>query len=245
MESNKNLIIAFVLTALLMGGGFWWAKHSSPVPKAPTIKSKKIATAQWINGVMQLSTVAFCNDYSYFRTCFKVDQQTCAQKTIKASEQCFKKMRPVMPKVLRMPDDAMYWGKKIGDCAGQKLEKQWHSRKGKNRSDCRGPEAFARKNPPPVLTKKSFLQSAAKEMPHKICQREGSVRQCFLIGDSECLKAATSATSQCVNKVEGEIPAHLQPPIDTLHWTIEIGHCALDQFVAHFKTRQLPGCRNP
>ncbi len=77
----------------------------------------------------------FCEDKTYFRTCFPLSKDDCAKEAAKAVSACADKMQSDIPDKLHQPVDGQKWGQQLGTCAGTAFEQDEAAVKAKS-ADC-------------------------------------------------------------------------------------------------------------
>ncbi|MFV0478384.1 MAG: hypothetical protein ACK5ME_11185 [Parahaliea sp.] len=69
--------------------------------------------------------------------------------------------------------------------------------------------------------------SAMKDiLPTAFCNADAYFRQCFKVDAVKCEEVAVSATRNCLDKYDSQIPASLSQPQDGTRWGTAVGQCA-------------------
>jgi hypothetical protein len=103
----RRLLAAFVLAAA--------------VPAAVSADDV-VPRDSWVAGVKSALPVAFCQDGSYFRSCFRITAEECESTAASATRVCLAGVQDQLPTALRQPADGAAWGQKVGSCAGGSFE---------------------------------------------------------------------------------------------------------------------------
>ncbi|MCB1865529.1 MAG: hypothetical protein KDG50_08855 [Chromatiales bacterium] len=93
---------------------------------APPAQAAEVVVSRdgWVAGMQDLLPRVFCEDGSYFRSCFSITADACHAKASATTETCLKQVAPKLPDELRQPEDGRTWGQQVGRCAGGNFERE-------------------------------------------------------------------------------------------------------------------------
>lgn len=76
----------------------------------------------WVTSMRQILPAAFCQEGTYFRSCFTQPLDACHAAANRATAACLTQFDPQIPVQMRQPVDGQAWGQKVGQCAGTLFE---------------------------------------------------------------------------------------------------------------------------
>jgi len=244
LSEHKNLILAFAITLPLVAiVGYLLSTKTTVEKEMAKLDYRKVDRDQWLRGIYELTPMSFCGHQSYFQGCFKIDQTTCLKQSLETGAKCLKNLRSGMPKILRLPKDGIYWGRKISFCIISELQKEFANKKHKAKDNCEHPGKWSKANPTPTITKAHFMIQLEQDLPEKVCSENSPVRRCFLIDEDQCYKSATDFANDCLLKFEDKIPGILHQPQESYLWGNKIGACVGENFRQKLANEMLPSCK--
>ena len=108
MRSNVKIVGIIVLNGLLIAGAF-----AFPLDREI-----------WIRDNTKSISRSFCDQSSYFRQCFLIDDNSCLNYSKAVVAYCMDEYRPQMPKILDIPYHDNKFRPWIGACAGNRYQAQ-------------------------------------------------------------------------------------------------------------------------
>jgi len=84
--------------------------------------SSDVARDIWADYMQKALPEAFCQEGSYFRSCFQANKEQCTYIADSVTSECLARYNEQIPDSLNQPEDGTYWGEKIGGCAGTLFE---------------------------------------------------------------------------------------------------------------------------
>jgi hypothetical protein len=81
-----------------------------------------VTKAAWIDAMKTALPVAFCQDNTYFRSCFTISQEECESTATSATRVCLSKVENAIPAMIHQPAEGSSWGEKVGSCAGNAFD---------------------------------------------------------------------------------------------------------------------------
>ena len=95
-------------------------------------------------------------------------------------------------------------------------------------------------------SKEDWTSYMSTTFPTTLCQLP-FYRQCFDVTQSECEEAVLSATIECIEEYEDDIPDVLNQPNDGTYWGKIIGRCVGEAYLSEFEESLISSekCNNP
>jgi len=87
-----------------------------------TAAGQVVGKQDWVTSMRQVLPAAFCQEGTYFRSCFTQSPDACHAAANRATAACLTQFDPQIPAQLRQPADGQAWGQKLGQCAGTLFE---------------------------------------------------------------------------------------------------------------------------
>ncbi|MCO5144265.1 MAG: hypothetical protein M9962_14340, partial [Oligoflexia bacterium] len=102
----------------------------------------KIAKDVFLKKFQEQFSQKFCEEKSYFRSCFEVNADLCKESVTTLTKDCISSFEAKIPDTLQQPVDGQTWGKQIGTCAGEAFEKKMADKKSSTNKDCENAEKW-------------------------------------------------------------------------------------------------------
>ena len=101
-----------------------------------------VSKGRWTDYMSDAMPQTFCQDGSYYRSCFSIDEQHCTSVAQQVVRQCLSSLASEIPDQLSMPQDGKKWGEEVGECAGNAYERELAEGYKKDSVKCNDPSAW-------------------------------------------------------------------------------------------------------
>jgi hypothetical protein len=245
-SENRNLVLSFGLTGIVFVAIYFGVSFLDG-DKTPTPANQSIPIESWFAFISDKAPNELCKAPAYLTDCYKLDAEICQIELKSSLRNCFDNKKTSMPKTLRGPKDAAYWGSQVIECGVDKVT-QSHLQNHRKDKYCRSLTAWINDRPDGKITKAHLMFSLEYELPKRLCEagqessRGNFFLRCFELEQEQCYDEASQAVDTCLEKYDSVIQGEVRVPVDSLPFTNTIINCSIKFLTSKFSSQKRPGC---